>query len=77
MTGTGTITANALTNGGTIDPGNSAGTMTLTTNFKQTAGGHLAMEIGDQPTGKFDPVISDGQRIYLTGGTGLYALKPR
>ena len=28
-------------------------------------------------TGSFDPVISDGERIYLTGYTGLYALAPR
>ena len=28
-------------------------------------------------TGSFDPVISDGQRIYLTGTTGLYGLVPR
>jgi outer membrane protein assembly factor BamB len=28
-------------------------------------------------TGSFDPVISDGERIYLTGTTGLYALAPR
>jgi outer membrane protein assembly factor BamB len=28
-------------------------------------------------TGAFDPVISDGQHIYLTGTTGLYALAPR
>ncbi len=27
-------------------------------------------------TGSFDPVISDGQNIYLTGNTGLYALTP-
>jgi outer membrane protein assembly factor BamB len=27
-------------------------------------------------TGSFDPVISDGHNIYLTGYTGLYALKP-
>ncbi len=27
-------------------------------------------------TGSFDPVISDGQDIYLTGDTGLYALAP-
>ncbi len=27
-------------------------------------------------TGSFDPVISDGKRIYLTGDTGLYALAP-
>jgi outer membrane protein assembly factor BamB len=28
-------------------------------------------------TGSFDPVISDGQDIYLTGYTGLYGLAPR
>jgi outer membrane protein assembly factor BamB len=28
-------------------------------------------------TGSFDPVISDGQHLYLTGYTGLYALAPR
>ncbi len=28
-------------------------------------------------TGAFDPVISDGRHIYLTGTTGLYALAPR
>jgi outer membrane protein assembly factor BamB len=28
-------------------------------------------------TGSFDPVISDGQDIYLTGYTGLYAFAPR
>jgi outer membrane protein assembly factor BamB len=27
-------------------------------------------------TGAFDPVISDGKRVYLTGYTGLYALAP-
>jgi outer membrane protein assembly factor BamB len=27
-------------------------------------------------TGSFDPAISDGQRIYMTGTTGLYALFP-
>jgi outer membrane protein assembly factor BamB len=27
-------------------------------------------------TGSFDPVISDGHNIYLTGYTGLYALRP-
>jgi outer membrane protein assembly factor BamB len=28
-------------------------------------------------TGSFDPVISDGERIYLTGTTGVYSLTPR
>ncbi len=30
----------------------------------------------EKDTGSFDPVISDGQNIYLTGDTGLYALAP-
>jgi outer membrane protein assembly factor BamB len=36
--------------------------------------GHVQFEMG---TGAFDPVISDGQNIYLTGYTALYALAPR
>jgi len=30
----------------------------------------------EMDTGAFDPVISDGEHIYLTGTTGLYALAP-
>jgi YD repeat-containing protein len=33
--------------------------------------------IFEDGTGEFDPVISDGENIYLTGSTGLYALTPR
>ncbi len=35
--------------------------------------GKVAFTMG---TGSFDPVISDGKRIYLTGYTGLYDLAP-
>ncbi len=31
----------------------------------------------EKATGAFDPVVSDGTDIYLTGDTGLYALAPR
>jgi outer membrane protein assembly factor BamB len=31
----------------------------------------------EKATGAFDPVISDGKNIYLTGLTGLYGLAPR
>ena len=31
----------------------------------------------EKSTGAFDPVISDGSDIYLTGDTGLYGLAPR
>jgi hypothetical protein len=27
--------------------------------------------------GSFNPVVSDGRRIYLTGYSSLYALRPR
>ncbi|HYM44999.1 MAG TPA: PQQ-binding-like beta-propeller repeat protein [Solirubrobacteraceae bacterium] len=36
--------------------------------------GKVVFEFG---SGSFDPVISDGRNIYLTGYTGLYALAPR
>jgi outer membrane protein assembly factor BamB len=36
--------------------------------------GRVAFELD---TGAFDPVISDGKNIYLTGDTGLYAFAPR
>lgn len=36
--------------------------------------GHVVFE---KNTGGFDPVISDGHDIYLTGYTGLYGLEPR
>ncbi len=35
--------------------------------------GHVAFKMD---TGSFDPVISDGKRIFLTGYTGLYDLAP-
>jgi hypothetical protein len=36
--------------------------------------GRLEWEWG---SGSFDPAISDGQNLYLTGFSGLYALSPR
>jgi outer membrane protein assembly factor BamB len=36
--------------------------------------GRVAFEMD---SGSFDPVISDGVHIFLTGYTGLYALAPR
>jgi outer membrane protein assembly factor BamB len=39
-----------------------------------TSTGRVSFE---KNTGAFDPVISDGKDIYLTGYTSLYALAPR
>lgn len=36
--------------------------------------GHVVFQF---PTGSFDPVISDGHNLYLTGYSGLYVLAPR
>jgi outer membrane protein assembly factor BamB len=36
--------------------------------------GHVTFQF---PSGSFDPVISDGRAIYLTGTSGLYELSPR
>jgi outer membrane protein assembly factor BamB len=36
--------------------------------------GRVTFKIG---TGAFDPAISDGQNLYITGYTGLYAFTPR
>ena len=35
------------------------------------------VKLFQKETGAFDPVISDGKDIYLSGYTGLYALEPR
>ncbi|HEX7610112.1 MAG TPA: PQQ-binding-like beta-propeller repeat protein, partial [Solirubrobacteraceae bacterium] len=48
-------------------------------------GGHRTYGLGistgrvvfEKPTGSFDPVISDSERIYLTGYSALYSLAPR
>ena len=37
---------------------------------------HRPRRCSRSDTGSFDPVISDGNNIYLTGYTGLYALAP-
>ena len=47
-------------------------------------GGHRTYGLGistgrlvfQKHTGAFDPVVSDGRNIYLTGYTGLYGLEP-
>ncbi|MBN8944350.1 MAG: autotransporter domain-containing protein [Rhizobiales bacterium] len=46
LSGTGTLTTALLTNSGTIAPGLSPGTLTITGNFAQTASGTLQIQVG-------------------------------
>lgn len=53
LTGTGTIVGSVL-NGGLMLPGSSPGTLTISGNFVQAAGGILRIELGGSATGQFD-----------------------
>jgi len=50
----GNITTNLFTNYGTVAPGNSPGTLTITGNYVQNATGILEIELGGTSTGEFD-----------------------
>ncbi len=67
LKGSGTITGNVF-NGGTVAPGLSPGTLTITGNFAQTAAGTLSIEInGLTPGTQHDQVIVNGT-VALAGG---------
>jgi outer membrane autotransporter protein len=57
LTGAGRIVGNVV-NSGTVAPGNSPGTLTITGNYTQTAGGNLLMEIASQTA--FDRLVVGG-----------------
>jgi len=63
--GRGTITGN-LTNFGTVSPGNSPGTITVTGNFKQGSKGTLVIEIAGRRSGQYD-VLAVGGKASLDG----------
>lgn len=68
LTGTGTITGATSNPGGTIAPGSSTGTLTVTSNFSQGAGGTLEIELGGLTPGtKHDRVVVGGSATL--GGT--------
>jgi len=62
--GSGTI-VHAVTNAGTVTPGNSAGTLTLNNSYTQTAAGELAIEIGGLTVG------TQYDRLAVTGAANL------
>jgi uncharacterized protein with beta-barrel porin domain/C1A family cysteine protease len=63
--GYGTFTGDVLNDGGTVAPGNSIGTLTITEDYTQRPDGTLEIEIGD---GESDRLIISGT-AYLQGGT--------
>ncbi|HEY0139841.1 MAG TPA: hypothetical protein VGF48_03035 [Thermoanaerobaculia bacterium] len=75
LRGTGTITA-AVNNSGTVAPGTSPGTLTITGLYTQTSSGTLAMEIGGTTAGtQYDqlvlsqtPVLDGTVDVTLFGG---------
>ncbi len=61
LTGSGTVHAPTLSNGGTVAPGNSAGSLTCTGNYTQSASGRLRIEIGGPaPTTQYDVLAVAG-----------------
>jgi T5SS/PEP-CTERM-associated repeat protein len=60
LSGTGVVSATTLTNGGTVSPGASAGRLRIAANYTQTAGGHLAAEIGNHSAGEWDTLAVTG-----------------
>ena len=61
ISGVGTITGNVVNNGGTVAPGNSPGTMTITGDYSQSGTGVLTMEIAGPAAGQFDQLVVTGQ----------------
>lgn len=68
--GTGTITGN-LTNAGTVSPGNSPGTITVTGNYAQTSTGILAIELASAAS--FDHLVVNGSAV-LAGTLQINAI---
>lgn len=68
--GNGTITGN-LTNSGTVSPGNSPGTITVTGNYTQTSSGNLVIELASATS--FDRLVVNGSAA-LAGNLQIDAL---
>lgn len=65
ISGSGTLVGNVI-NHGTINPGNSPGTLTIDGSFTNAAGGTLVLEIASDGAGGF---VTD--RLLFTNGSGL------
>lgn len=72
LSGSGTIAGNIF-NDGTLSPGASPGTLIITGNYTQTAGGQLVMEIGGLTSGtQYDAITVSG--IATLNGTLMVSL---
>ena len=60
LNGSGTITGDVNNSGGTLNAGNSPGTLTIDGNYTQTPGGTLLVEIAGSAAGQFDVVAVSG-----------------
>ena len=66
LTGNGAVTAN-VTNNGSVAPGNSASTLTISGNYTQGAGGTLNIELDGTAAGQYDVLTVSGSATL--GGT--------
>ncbi len=71
LEGTGTITGNVNNTGATVGPGASAGALTITGNYTQSAGGALVVEIGGTTQGTQFDHLSVGGTAFLNGALQL------
>jgi hypothetical protein len=71
LTGTGTLRGSVTNTGGTVAPGNSPGTLTITGDFVSRSG-TLAIEIGGRAPGLFD-VLAVGGGTTLVGGNASFS----
>ena len=62
LIGSGTITGSLLEEGGALNPGNSPGTLNVSGNYTQTAGGTLDIELGGGSS--FDQLIIGGMGTF-------------
>ena len=72
LMGTGTIGGN-LINSGTVAPGHSPGTLSVSGNYTQNSGGNLQIEIGGRNSGEFD-LLAMGGSASLNGHLQLVRL---
>lgn len=77
LQGVGRIGGNVLNNG-TVSPGNSVGTLTVSGNYKQTSNGNLVIEVAGGKSGQYDVLAVGGNaqldgtlRIVKVGGARL------
>ncbi|MBN2561009.1 MAG: hypothetical protein JXQ75_08775 [Phycisphaerae bacterium] len=67
LTGSGTISGSVVNTGATIEPGASAGTLTVNGSYAQAAGGTLRIELGGTSPGEYDKFAVTG--AVSLGGT--------